>query len=162
MPPSAALPAADPAGAEIMQLEGQLALRIVAGLLQPGGDDQAALAADRGHGGGIPDRAQQRRFDKGRQPGQARIGGLHLHQWYAGGHDHPFGQGADGDGQEAAMIAQDHLPARPVERFAMGRADCLGLIDIVHGDRAAQHIDQEGLEAHEQDFPAQSLGRAST
>jgi hypothetical protein len=36
------------------------------------------------------------------------------------------------------MIGQDDLPPGPVEGFAMGGADRLGLVDVGHGDRAGQ------------------------
>jgi hypothetical protein len=60
------------------------------------------LTADRGDGGGIPDRAQQRRFDEGRQPGQARVGRLHLHQRDAVGTIIPSGR---------ALISMGRNPA---------------------------------------------------
>ena len=140
------------ARAKVVQLEGQLACDIVRGLFQPRADDRLALPAQRGDRGGIPDGAQQRGLDEGRQPRHTRIGVLDLHQRHTGGHDHPFGQRFDLNRQKSPMISNNRIPAGAIERHAMGGADRLGFIDIGAGDGLAQIVDQEGLQPKEQRF----------
>ena len=100
--------------------------------------------------GRIPDRPQQSGFNEGGQPRHPLVGILQLQQRDASRRDGPFGQSLDLNWQETAILAHDGIPAFTVERYAMRGADGLCLIHIRTRHRLSQIVDQEWLQAQEQ------------
>ena len=134
-PPSPACsPQVTPRRAEVVQLERDLAVGIVARPLQAGVDDLLAVA---GHGRDrrrIPDRSQQRRLHECGEPGQPRIGVADLDQRGAEGNGHAFRQRLDFEREHAVMLLHDDLPARAIERQAVRKHERLGFVDLLLGD----------------------------
>ena len=135
-------------GTEVVQFEGQ-AVAVVGGIFQVALDDGATVAGHRGHGGGIPDSAQQGSFHIAGEPGAVRVGVHDLHQHITGGHHGAFRHGFDFDGQVTVVVVENVIPARTVEGNAVRNTDRFGFFDIRFADRAAQVFLEEGLQTEE-------------
>ena len=133
-----------------MQTERQHVRVVVAGPLQRLSDDLAHIVGHRRDGRRVPDGAQQRRLDEGRQPEEIRIGVADLDERRSGRHHGTFRQGLDGKRQAAAVAADQRLPSVAVERQAMGGDQFVRLVDVVHRNAAGEILLQEHLQAEKQ------------
>ena len=136
------------AGAEVVQLEGQLAFRVVAGAFQKLADRLLRMPADGRHGDGVPD-AQQHRLQVRRHPERLWIGRLDGHQRFVRGHHGALRYGADADRQVAAVAVDDVAPAGFVERLAMCGEHIARLIHVGVGDGRGEVFLQDGLQTEE-------------
>ena len=132
-----------------MEAEGQLALGGVGGALQRRLQHGAQVPAAGGHRGGIPE-AQQGRLHPAHQPGQLRIGGVHRQQHLAGGNAAALGDGADAQGQPAAVPINHPLPALAVEGQAVQLPDLGCFLKISLADGTGEGLLQDDLQPEEQ------------
>lgn len=133
-----------------MQCEHQTFLWRIRRLAPGGVDDLLQMPGARRHRRRIPDGAQQRRFEIGDDPRNARVGVDDLHECIAGRQHAALANRLDTHGHMAAMRVQHMIPAGAIERLAMREQHLFRLVYVGARDRLRQHILQIDLQAEEQ------------